>query len=329
MMMFLDNHVRIEFDPRQSTANQLPDFSLSAQWPKRRPESPFKEAVRCAKNIGENHSSLKLCLSGGMDSEAMALAFLEAGIPFSVAIMKLSENLNHYDIEHAVDFCDEHQVNYEFVEIDPFTFLEKDLHLQYDKEFLTLSPERSIHLHFLEKVTGVPVIAGQPLQIHKVTAHPTVNSRDARYWYFHRYLKESNRFGIPDFHFYSPEFLLSFMFRQKEVLDFSGTSPVFSERAFQSKRNSYVEGGFPLRERAARVAKWHGFEGLRDEINRRYGDCYFQKNYREPMHRESGAIRFSFSGKTLQAPTTDLIEKVLFQRNLKLKEIMKNDQRSG
>ncbi|MBY0420212.1 MAG: hypothetical protein K2W88_19350, partial [Pararheinheimera sp.] len=74
-----------------------------------KPHKPFEEAVRSAILISERSPDKKisLCLSGGMDSECMLMAYMAAGVKFEVAIMRFKDGLNAHDIESAEVFCRE------------------------------------------------------------------------------------------------------------------------------------------------------------------------------------------------------------------------------
>src|SRR5688572_14455846 len=96
------------------------------------PGSPFEEAVIAAKKIsallGPN---VTLCLSGGLDSEAMALAFLEAGVPFDVTTLRFNDGLNLNDIGNSSDFCNKHNIRQNFVNLDVVNFFQEKKFLPY------------------------------------------------------------------------------------------------------------------------------------------------------------------------------------------------------
>lgn len=64
---------------------------------------------------------LLLGLSGGIDSEVMARGFLEANIPFQGLSLRYTDDLgglNDHDIKHAEEFCREHEIPHEIINLD-------------------------------------------------------------------------------------------------------------------------------------------------------------------------------------------------------------------
>lgn len=94
-----------------------------------------KETERRAIDIGSNYSNIWVSNSGGIDSQAMILGFLKAGVPFESAFMW---NPGHNDNElEQVKLVDEkNKIKTHIIEIDP----EK-----YKEEILSKSEEFDIH----------------------------------------------------------------------------------------------------------------------------------------------------------------------------------------
>jgi len=79
------------------------------------PTSFRDECVRAAKLIAESAKRpLLLCLSGGINSEMMARSFIEAGIPFEVAVLnynyRVTTNINDHETKRAVQFIIENKL---------------------------------------------------------------------------------------------------------------------------------------------------------------------------------------------------------------------------
>ena len=128
-------------------------------------KNPMSESVVAAQYIYEDNSSAKLnlMLSGGIDSECMARAFLAAKIPFEATFMRFKNNLNFFDIQTNVQFCEQNNIKYSFVDLDIIHFLESGLYLEIASKYECQSPQLAAHLWLLDQVDGVPVLGGNPI----------------------------------------------------------------------------------------------------------------------------------------------------------------------
>lgn len=64
----------------------------------------------------------ELFFSGGIDSEVMVRAFMEANVNFLITIVMFEDRLNLHDISFAVSFCQSHGLPYRILEIDLLRF---------------------------------------------------------------------------------------------------------------------------------------------------------------------------------------------------------------
>lgn len=285
---FHRHHFRAAFDSDFSEPEHPPGafHFLSIGRLQRFPESPFTEAVRAAGYIGETLSQPVLCLSGGLDSEAMALAFLEAGIPFTAATMNLDSGSNNYDIEIARNFCEQHKIPLQEVHIPALEILQSGRQFEIAETYRTLSPERALFILFLSQIKGDPVLAGEILR--KESLNGMVNffcpkDRDLCYW---RYFKQTRRKGIPYFHYYTPELTYSFLAHTRmgkkefSAVDWTGRPQEF----YQHKRQTYLEGGFPVEDPPLRRQKWHGYEGIKIKFDQLHGSTQaYNAAFRVPL----------------------------------------------
>ncbi len=69
-----------------------------------------------------------LCFSGGIDSQAMILAFLEAGVECEVFLMRFGKEFNSMDTEHAIMFANNHNIKLNIFDIDVVRYLTHDLY---------------------------------------------------------------------------------------------------------------------------------------------------------------------------------------------------------
>jgi hypothetical protein len=284
---FFNSHFKSGFDEFFSPSPENAHFHyITIGKLEQLPLAPIEEAKRAARLISEKLQDPVLCLSGGLDSEAMAIAFLQEGIKFRGAIMNMQNGLNEYDIQAAKEFCKAHNVEFEEIHIPAMDILLSGAHLEIAEKYRTLSPERALFILFLEKISGQPVIGGEILRREAINGDVNFccpKDRDLSYW---RYLQLNERAGVPYFHYYTPELTLSFMAHTKisdpdlEVTDWRGRFADF----YNHKLSVYREGGFEIADTDLRLQKWHGFEGLKMNFDSKHNSTNaYNRSFREPL----------------------------------------------
>ncbi|MBX2988534.1 MAG: hypothetical protein KF802_11620 [Bdellovibrionaceae bacterium] len=219
-------------------------------------------------------------MSGGVDSEAMAMAFLEAGIPVRAAIGIYGPNaMNTEDVADAFLFCRRHDIPVQEIPVDLTEFFESDRHLEYGRRFSCASPQLAVHLHLLSRIKGVPVLAWNPTEIEW-------NARERRIKFllpsephmsYLRYFALEKRPGVPFFFAYTPELIYSFwntpQFRedlQRAHRESSAPdTPPESRFSYWLKVKKYQQGGFPV---IARHRKRTGFEEAKIFFKNRFAE---------------------------------------------------------
>jgi hypothetical protein len=83
----------------------IPDVDRQSWW---------EECKNAARLIKQKYGNVILSLSGGIDSELMVCAFLDAGLKFDVYLMKYVDTkgnlLNTYDYTYAKEFCNNNNI---------------------------------------------------------------------------------------------------------------------------------------------------------------------------------------------------------------------------
>lgn len=252
------------------------------------PASPIDEAVKAAHIISQKLKDPVLCLSGGLDSEAMAIAFLKAKVSFRVAVMKFDNNLNDYDHKFAYEFSEKYNIPISEVTLPALEILESGKHLEFANKYQTMSPERALFLMFLDKLEGNPVLAGEILRFEKKNDSIQLacpKYRDLCYW---RYFQQTNRLGVPYFHYYTPQLTYSFMahtdLSNREIIktDWTGQHKEF----YRHKFKIYKQAGFEVVDFPERSQKWHGYEGVKIFYDSIHGsnEAYNNK-FRKPLEK--------------------------------------------
>ena len=92
--------------------------------PIRRPLLPWKDEVNNTARLiaASTTKPLYVFMSGGIDSEVVARAFLENNIPFTAITAKHTNGTNMHDTRFADDFCKKYNIKQEIVEVDMSNF---------------------------------------------------------------------------------------------------------------------------------------------------------------------------------------------------------------
>lgn len=292
----------------------------------RSPQSGWVESCQAARLIYEYYGKdqIVLLMSGGVDSEAMALPFVHLKIPFRVVIGRYQFGLNEPDFKHAVSFCESHSVKYEFidVELDDF-FLNKQLHLQYAYDYGCRSPQLAIHLHLMGQIQGIPILASNPTDIILLPhlAKPILGFPGEPHACYARYLKQHSRVGIPYFFHSTPELVFSFFRTLKfqteleQMLSFLDQETPASTQApltsYLDKIVKYRQAGFQV---FARDFKRTGFEEVKEYFQKQYPDTIdpFNTIFRSQMEQLKPYPKIYHRPLSTEfAPQADNLQKLL------------------
>lgn len=253
----------------------------------RTPETPLNEAVKCAQYIYETQADkIKLCLSGGVDSESMARAFLEAKVPFEAVFLKFLSGLNQYDIATNINWCEANGISYSTVDLDILNFFDSGQYYELADTYRCPSPQLAAHMWLLEQIDGLPILAGNPMApIWKSEHWYFVGLPGELHTSYFNFFEANQISGVPWFFLYSPELAASFF--RLEVMSQYVNKKVFSEEdyTYLEKVKSYQQGGFAVH---ARQNKFTGFELVRQHYDRLHKKQYgtaFDELFRRPLEK--------------------------------------------
>jgi len=99
-------------------------------------------AIKCAETLGDNPA---LCLSGGVDSQAMVQCWTEANLKFKVVTLEFNDGLNAQDVDHASLYCDKHSIELIKIPFDIIKFLTRE---NYDIGIKYRSPSPHFNTHY-------------------------------------------------------------------------------------------------------------------------------------------------------------------------------------
>jgi len=103
-------------------------------------------AIHCAEALGNKPA---LCLSGGIDSQAMVQCWKEAELDFDVIILTFKNNLNVQDSNHAKLYCEKNNIKYIEIEFDIISFLTRE-NMDIGEKYRLCSPHFTTHYKLAE-----------------------------------------------------------------------------------------------------------------------------------------------------------------------------------
>jgi len=203
--------------------------------------------------------TIYISYSGGIDSEFIVYAFLEAGVPFEAIISRFKDGLNEYDYNYAEKFCRNHNVKLNVFDVDIKKFLETEM-MDYAIATKVCSPQFPFHMHLWDAFDGF-IVAGHELQFRRIAPGKDFflkaqEKEDS----VHRYNIWRNRNACPAFFFYTPELALSFILHSEMTKLFAfGKAFQTAYSGMESKARVY-ESCFDIEKRESCT----GFEKIMD-----------------------------------------------------------------
>lgn len=159
-----------------STYNNIPNTTIEERLsivfnPVTRPLNDWRtEVLLTAKHINNTKTKpLMLSLSGGIDAEVAARAFLELNIPFEVFSVRHTQGTNDYDIKFARDFCNQYNIKHHIHEIDYVDFWTNSVQKYIDQGYRANSIFRFLQLLILDTINnmGYTAVLGSGDQQYK------------------------------------------------------------------------------------------------------------------------------------------------------------------
>lgn len=103
-------------------------------------------AIKCSETLGMKPA---LCLSGGIDSQAMVQCWFEAKLDFDVVILTFKNDLNIQDSKHAKEYCQTNNIRYIEIELDIVSFLTRE-NMEVGERYKSCSPHFNTHYKLVE-----------------------------------------------------------------------------------------------------------------------------------------------------------------------------------
>ena len=291
-----DNHLVCGFHRNSSGAIDQNIYFSKVGSASRKVFTAFEEAQMAAALIYREARKIRqelfLCLSGGIDSEAMLRAFLSAGVPFQGIIMRFNDNLNDFDIKDIIQFCDKNRIPYEIFNLNVLDFFESERYLQYGQMYQCQSPQLATHLYLCDHIKGCPVLSWQPPEVYfyfdrqKQIQTFSFGIPGHLHSVLLRYFVKKRRLGVPFFFLYTTALLKAFFklpLLQKMI--WFGRKGFDVYYSYDIKCMTYKQAGFSVEPRKD---SYTGFEKLKnyyDLLDRKSYGLGFNDRYRTPLEK--------------------------------------------
>ena len=205
-----NNHFKFGYTDSEWFENRkTPSQIFTCEYGRAEHKMSFREAniyaARYIANIATD--DISIMLSGGSDSEITARAFIDAGIPFRAAVMRFKNNKNKHDIDYAIKFCNHYGITIDYYDLDVEKYLFTDEFEQTVKQYQTTA-ERATSIWLAKQIPNFAILGqGEPVVV-KYLGEWCFQEKERicswnKYWIF------NNIPGIPGFHQFSPEQILS------------------------------------------------------------------------------------------------------------------------
>ena len=261
-----------------------------------------------------------LCLSGGVDSQAMIQCWQEASLDFDIAIMVFNNNLNQHDVNHARLYCNTYARDHRVIEvpINVLSFLNRESY-ETGIKYQCTSPQFATHFQFFDALrslgyTGICAGGDAPFRVgwHDWYYRIHLDTNGA----FINYAMQNNFPVTGNFLGYDPELAWSLAFLTQEfeeATEPSGINQIYDleKRRYVQKVNSYQAHGLNIIPQAQ---KYTGFELVKDYYGEKHKDGWtFEKKFRMPLQSalKAQVCQITFTDKQLKSMERNYTSKTL------------------
>jgi hypothetical protein len=184
----------------------------------------WEECKNSARILTEKHQDVAIMLSGGLDSQLIAAAFLDAGLKFRPYFMKYlstdGQVINNYDYQNVLKFCNKNDLELDIEDINIISDISLHKHLDYQIEGIwetySVIPALYTHSYAIEKFNNLgfmPVFGTDIVEI-KMDAEGKPSLGDSSYCSGHGpvyWAHEKNYDFVYNFMSYTPNQVLSYL----------------------------------------------------------------------------------------------------------------------
>lgn len=169
---FIFGYNNIPFSNKSNVAND--EFFCRYSRCEREPRNFKEECIQTAVNSHKQAASIDrevyIFLSGGLDSEVVVKAFLDAGLKFKTISFRFTDNMSLHEEKYIDKFVSQHNLDHNYYEIDPQWLTSEEAAL-YCKQSVCIRSEMLPHMklmkHVWDNLNGFPVLGNGDLYVSK------------------------------------------------------------------------------------------------------------------------------------------------------------------
>lgn len=299
----IDKHTLCNFEinvnEEQKTSN-INFFKIN------RPTMPWRdELIHAAKHIRKSTDKpLYLCLSGGIDSEVMVRAFLEANIHFEALFMRHTQYTNEHELTYATEICRKNNIKLNLLPLDLTDFFVNQIDQYIERGYNGGVASFSVYTYLymmeaIHNIGGTAVIGmGEPVLQWKKFPNDTVGRIHLEFILYryntYKFLMENpDHTHFPWFFLQTPELLASYF--NEPLVNLLISDPSYFESPFTSGMQSLEKSiiyhkHFPQMRRRPKGTGWERFRSSNpslavwiEERRRLYPDLMIDQNYWMPV----------------------------------------------
>lgn len=229
--------------------------------------SAIDAAIKTVNYICDNYSPpYNLCVSGGIDSQAMIYSWFISGKPFNCFSAIYNKDFNLYDLETLDVFAKQYGIKVTYTNFDLLNFLETE-HEYYVSKYLCGSPHITTYMRIADMITeGTVIFSGNFLSKTQFKLMPP------NLMGLYHYAVLSERSCVPFFFCETGELAFSFIEQEQNFAN-----------GYQKKLHLYKSNQFPvIAQELYRESKYDGESGQTGfEKVKEYFD--FEENLPKPI----------------------------------------------
>lgn len=253
---------------------------------RRVPNSFKEECIQTARDIREQSQNLNripfIFLSGGLDSEVVVKAFIDAAVKFKVISFRFKNNLSSHETYYIDKFVKKHNLDHQYYDINPDWLVSEQAEQFAEQAQCSMSemlPHMKLIKHVWNELNGFPVLGNGDLYVSKDISIDWIFDRTKpKYqWNYieYEYILAWNRFAIYNnilgslnFFMHNPEIVLS-MIEDPDMFKCINNQIAHKLSSRSTKAVVYIKSWRDLEPRM----KYHGSEKLGGrciELNKKY-----------------------------------------------------------
>ncbi len=173
----IDNHFvfgynNIPFSPKSDFVNDefFCQYSRCEYEPGNFKEECIKTAAVAFNQARELDREVYIFLSGGLDSEVVVKAFLDAGVEFKTISFRFKNKLSSHEEQYIDKFVQDHNIPHQYYEIDPQWLKSKEAELYCEQSNCVraeMLPHMKLMKHVWDNLKGFPVFGNGDLYVSK------------------------------------------------------------------------------------------------------------------------------------------------------------------